>query len=268
MRSGWWPPSCSAPPRGSSSSGRSARAGGSAALYRRLRALRPAVPPLDGRPAAGARPRAAGPGGGWRGARSGLRRVLAMADRCSPSLPLLPWPAPYLSLTPSLIAGSPSPPEPHESGKAEGHGAEVRAEGGLAEGHRRLPEGHPARSSPGRGASPDLSLYNRVGDLYLKVNDTAAAVRSYERAVDLYADQGFFNNAIALCGKILRVNPGRTADLPQARPAPRPQEHGHRGQAEPDRVPRADERVGPARRGVRRRSRCSPTSSPAARRSG
>ena len=35
-------------------------------------------------------------------------------------------------------------------------------------------------------------------------------MRSYERAVDLYADQGFFNNAIALCGKILRVNPGRT----------------------------------------------------------
>ena len=53
-------------------------------------------------------------------------------------------------------------------------------------------------------------MYNRVGDLYLKINDTAEAVRSYERAVDLYADQGFFNNAIALCGKILRVNPGRT----------------------------------------------------------
>ncbi|MBA3496840.1 MAG: tetratricopeptide repeat protein [Gemmatimonadales bacterium] len=62
----------------------------------------------------------------------------------------------------------------------------------------------------GAESSPDLSLYNRVGDLYLKINDTAAAVRSYERAVDLYADQGFFNNAIALCGKILRVNPGRT----------------------------------------------------------
>jgi tetratricopeptide (TPR) repeat protein len=62
----------------------------------------------------------------------------------------------------------------------------------------------------GLETSPDLSLYNRVGDLYLKTNDTAAAVRSYERAVDLYADQGFFNNAIALCGKILRVNPGRT----------------------------------------------------------
>ncbi len=62
----------------------------------------------------------------------------------------------------------------------------------------------------GREAAPDLSLYNRVGDLYLKINDTHAAVRHYERAVDLYADQGFFNNAIALCGKLLRVNPGRT----------------------------------------------------------
>jgi tetratricopeptide (TPR) repeat protein len=62
----------------------------------------------------------------------------------------------------------------------------------------------------GREAAPDLSLYNRVGDLYLKINDTHAAVRHYERAVDLYADQGFFNNAIALCGKVLRVNPGRT----------------------------------------------------------
>jgi tetratricopeptide (TPR) repeat protein len=62
----------------------------------------------------------------------------------------------------------------------------------------------------GKDTTPDLSLYNRVGDLYLKVGDTAAAVRHYERAVELYADQGFFNNAIALCGKILRVNPGRT----------------------------------------------------------
>jgi tetratricopeptide (TPR) repeat protein len=66
------------------------------------------------------------------------------------------------------------------------------------------------QAEEGAETAPDLSLYNRIGDLYLKTNDTAAAVRSYERAVDLYADQGFFNNAIALCGKILRVNPGRT----------------------------------------------------------
>jgi tetratricopeptide (TPR) repeat protein len=66
------------------------------------------------------------------------------------------------------------------------------------------------QAESGSDTTPDLSLYNRVGDLYLKINDTGEAVRSYERAVDLYADQGFFNNAIALCGKILRVNPGRT----------------------------------------------------------
>ena len=61
----------------------------------------------------------------------------------------------------------------------------------------------------GKEPHPDLSLYNRVGDLYMKVNDPAAAVRSYERAADLYTEQGFLNNAIAFCGKILRVNPGR-----------------------------------------------------------
>src|SRR4029078_277335 len=79
------------------------------------------------------------------------------------------------------------------------------------------------QAESGAETSPDLSLYNRVGDLYLKINDTSSAVRSYERAGDLYADQGFFNNAIALCGKILRVNPGRAptylkmAQLPAGR---------------------------------------------------
>lgn len=61
----------------------------------------------------------------------------------------------------------------------------------------------------GQDSTPDLALYNRVGDLYLKVNDATSAVRAYERAVELYAEQGFANNAIALCGKILRVSPGR-----------------------------------------------------------
>jgi tetratricopeptide (TPR) repeat protein len=64
-------------------------------------------------------------------------------------------------------------------------------------------------SESGLDAVPDLSLYNRVGDLYMKVAETAHAVKTFERAVDLYADQGFANNAIAICGKILRVDPGR-----------------------------------------------------------
>ncbi len=61
----------------------------------------------------------------------------------------------------------------------------------------------------GRESELDLALYNRVGDLHLKLNDPGSAVQSYERAAELYAEQGFLNNAIALCGKILRVNPGR-----------------------------------------------------------
>ncbi len=55
----------------------------------------------------------------------------------------------------------------------------------------------------------DVGLYNRVGDLYLKQGNVADAVDYYEKAVDRYSDGGFFNNAIALCNKILRNSPGR-----------------------------------------------------------
>ncbi len=55
----------------------------------------------------------------------------------------------------------------------------------------------------------DVSLFNRVGDLYLKQGSVGDAVDYYEQAVDRYADGGFFNNAIALCNKILRNSPGR-----------------------------------------------------------
>ncbi len=57
----------------------------------------------------------------------------------------------------------------------------------------------------------DVALYNRVGDLYLKQGNTADAVDYYEQAVDRYAEGGFFNNAIALCNKILRSSPGRAS---------------------------------------------------------
>ncbi|MEP6620087.1 MAG: tetratricopeptide repeat protein [bacterium] len=55
----------------------------------------------------------------------------------------------------------------------------------------------------------DVSLFNRVGDLFLKQGSVGDAVDYYEQAVDRYADGGFFNNAIALCNKILRNSPGR-----------------------------------------------------------
>ena len=55
----------------------------------------------------------------------------------------------------------------------------------------------------------DVSLYNRVGDLHLRQGRTTEALRSYERAADLYIERGFHNNAIALCNKILRQDPSR-----------------------------------------------------------
>ncbi|MDB4914427.1 MAG: hypothetical protein JWM95_2071 [Gemmatimonadetes bacterium] len=57
----------------------------------------------------------------------------------------------------------------------------------------------------------DVSLFNRVGDLYLKQGSVSDAVDYYEQAVDRYADGGFHNNAIALCNKILRSSPGRAS---------------------------------------------------------
>jgi len=55
----------------------------------------------------------------------------------------------------------------------------------------------------------DVAIYNRVGDLYLRLNKTDQAVTYYEQAVDLYTDGGYLNNAIALCNKILRHAPKR-----------------------------------------------------------
>src|SRR4051812_30810224 len=57
----------------------------------------------------------------------------------------------------------------------------------------------------------DVPLYNRVGDLMLRIGNAADALNYYEKAVDLYAERGFLNNAIALCNKILRQSPGRAS---------------------------------------------------------
>src|SRR3989449_284680 len=55
-------------------------------------------------------------------------------------------------------------------------------------------------------ANPDLSIFNRIGDLYLKVKDPAQAADYYDRAVDKYAELGFHNNAIAIDRKSTRLN--------------------------------------------------------------
>ena len=53
----------------------------------------------------------------------------------------------------------------------------------------------------------DLPLYNRVGDLYLRLSKPNDAVRYYVQAADRYADAGLYNNAIALCNKAMRYVP-------------------------------------------------------------
>jgi len=56
----------------------------------------------------------------------------------------------------------------------------------------------------------DVALLNKVGDLALRQGRVPDAVTYYERAVEHYATAGLFNNAIALCNKILRNAPGRS----------------------------------------------------------
>jgi tetratricopeptide (TPR) repeat protein len=57
--------------------------------------------------------------------------------------------------------------------------------------------------------NPDLAIFNRIGDLYLKLKDPGQAADYYDRAVDRYAELGFHNNAIAMCNKVLRNAPAR-----------------------------------------------------------
>src|SRR5256885_10469959 len=57
--------------------------------------------------------------------------------------------------------------------------------------------------------NPDLAIFNRIGDLHLKLRDPAQAADYYDQAVDKYAELGFHNNAIAMCNKVLRNAPGR-----------------------------------------------------------
>src|SRR6267143_2146678 len=57
--------------------------------------------------------------------------------------------------------------------------------------------------------NPDLSIFNRIGDLYIKLKDPGQAADFYDQAVDKYAELGFHNNAIAMCNKVLRNAPAR-----------------------------------------------------------
>jgi tetratricopeptide (TPR) repeat protein len=53
------------------------------------------------------------------------------------------------------------------------------------------------------------NLYNAAGDAALEKNDAGTAIEYFEKASDSYAEEGLYDNAIALCHKILRHVPTR-----------------------------------------------------------
>lgn len=56
---------------------------------------------------------------------------------------------------------------------------------------------------------PDISLYNRVADLHVRLGQMDEAVERYDEAVRLYLESGLENNAVAVCRKLVRNAPER-----------------------------------------------------------
>jgi len=54
---------------------------------------------------------------------------------------------------------------------------------------------------------PDVSIFNRAADLYVRLGDLEEALKLYDRAIDLYIEADLPNNAIAICRKIGRHLP-------------------------------------------------------------
>ena len=58
------------------------------------------------------------------------------------------------------------------------------------------------------GHGPDASrLLNRAGDLYLVKGDRQSALKRYGDAIDAFLQSGEYDNAMAVCRKIIRVVP-------------------------------------------------------------
>ncbi len=57
------------------------------------------------------------------------------------------------------------------------------------------------------------NVHNELADLYLKTNQKNEAFESFMLAIDEYNRVGLFNNAVAVCKKVLRVLPARVEVL-------------------------------------------------------
>src|SRR5881628_594331 len=92
-----------------------------------------------------------------------------------------------------------------EKQKEKARSLEAKDPKGAIEAWQQVLKGQDEDGDP----NPDLTIFNRIGDLYLKVREPAQAADYYDQAVDKYAELGFHNNAIAMCNKVLRNAPGR-----------------------------------------------------------
>jgi len=55
--------------------------------------------------------------------------------------------------------------------------------------------------------SNNPATHNQMGDVYLRIDDVANACKHFEKAIELYAQLGLHNNAVALCRKVIRLAP-------------------------------------------------------------
>jgi tetratricopeptide (TPR) repeat protein len=63
------------------------------------------------------------------------------------------------------------------------------------------------------GGSSNPNLSNELGDIYLRAGDSIQAVSTFENALENYEKVALYNNAVAVCKKILRVVPGRLTTI-------------------------------------------------------
>ncbi len=53
----------------------------------------------------------------------------------------------------------------------------------------------------------DPNIYNLIGDVYARMDDLTDAMPEYLTAIDLYEKEGLFENGIAVCKKVIRLDP-------------------------------------------------------------
>jgi len=58
-----------------------------------------------------------------------------------------------------------------------------------------------------KGDSPDLSINNIIGDLYLQLGRTAEAVRAFQAVAGYYESRSYYSQALAIYKKISKIDP-------------------------------------------------------------